>query len=156
MKRRMADIAAIACDVGALKMDVLMGPSRKGRIPRMRHACYLIAKESGYSYPQIGKFFGGRDHSTIINGVKRAEDLCAHRPEYKAIVERIRALSNQAKPFVADRLAAVGAQPAKATWKRPKAIPIDNDLREIMSAEASMRAGSKDLLEALRNAQRAA
>jgi chromosomal replication initiator protein len=42
---------------------------------KYRFAIYWLARENtGKSYPQIAKSLGGRDHSTVISGCKRAED----------------------------------------------------------------------------------
>ncbi len=42
---------------------------RKFSRPRMI-AYYLCARYTGLTYPQIGMFFAGRDHSTIVHGVQ--------------------------------------------------------------------------------------
>ena len=50
----------------------LVGPSRKKDIVRARHvAMYLLHEELGLRDTQIGRLLGGRDHSTVINGVGR-------------------------------------------------------------------------------------
>lgn len=53
----------------------LQGPSRKQAIVRARSAAMWLAKQhSGLSYVQIGRFFGGRDHSTVIHACRRVEE----------------------------------------------------------------------------------
>lgn len=39
-----------------------------------REAIWRIKKETSLSYPQIGKKFGGRDHSTIIHALNKYEE----------------------------------------------------------------------------------
>ena len=54
-----------------LSVDDITGPSRmKHIIPARQEAMYRAAVELGMSYNQIGMSLGGRDHSTIIHGVK--------------------------------------------------------------------------------------
>lgn len=36
-----------------------------------RAEVYALLRERGWSYPQIGRLVGGRDHTTIINSVQR-------------------------------------------------------------------------------------
>lgn len=44
-----------------------------------------------YSYPQIARIVGRRDHTTIIHAVRRWPDFAEQYPEYKALYERIMA-----------------------------------------------------------------
>ena len=44
-------------------------------ISKIRHeAMWKARKLSGLSYPLLGKLFGGRDHSTIVHGVRAYEE----------------------------------------------------------------------------------
>lgn len=53
-----------------LKMEDLRGPRRFRRyvIPR-QEAMYLMHQTGRYGLSQIGRFFGGRDHSTVIHAI---------------------------------------------------------------------------------------
>ncbi|MSP90688.1 MAG: chromosomal replication initiator protein DnaA [Myxococcales bacterium] len=59
-----------------LKLTDLKGDKRHRSVvvPRMV-AVYLTRKHTGASYPEIGRAFGGRDHSTIIHAFHRVEWL---------------------------------------------------------------------------------
>ena len=59
-----------------LKLADLKGDKRHRSVvvPRMV-AVYLTRKHTGASYPEIGRAFGGRDHSTIIHACHRIEWL---------------------------------------------------------------------------------
>lgn len=50
----------------------LTGRYRFDFVMRARFALYLALRLQGRSYPNIGKIVD-RDHSTVMNGVKRAE-----------------------------------------------------------------------------------
>ena len=38
-------------------------------------AMYLAKKLTPRSYPEIGRKFGGRDHTTVLHGVRKIEEL---------------------------------------------------------------------------------
>jgi hypothetical protein len=71
----------VASDYGVRLRD-LNGPRRHRAIahPRMV-AMYLARKLTSMSYPEIGRRFGGRDHSTVISAVRKIERLCATDPD---------------------------------------------------------------------------
>lgn len=59
--------------------DQMRSSSRKRSHVTARHgAFYLLVKHTNYTLVDIGKFFGGRDHSTVIHGVKKVEDWPPH------------------------------------------------------------------------------
>lgn len=67
---RCAAVAAEWHDVGYYE---ILGRSRLKTVAKARHAAWwLCRRTTDLSYPQLGKLFG-RDHTTIINGVMRAE-----------------------------------------------------------------------------------
>lgn len=53
-----------------------------------RFALYKALRMRGWSYPEIGRKFG-RDHSTIINGVRRAEYIMATDPGYADKIKQL-------------------------------------------------------------------
>lgn len=57
-----------------LTVSDLLGAGRTRRISHPRQDFMLIVYETGrYSLPQIGHFLGGRDHTTILHGVRKAK-----------------------------------------------------------------------------------
>jgi hypothetical protein len=57
-----------------LEVTDLTGQSRKPRLVAARQeACYLL-RLAGYSYPQIGRFLGDRDHTTIVHGERKHKE----------------------------------------------------------------------------------
>ncbi len=54
----------------------LVGPKRVRTFARPRQiAMYLCKQLTTRSLPEIGRHFGGRDHTTVMHGVKRIEEL---------------------------------------------------------------------------------
>jgi hypothetical protein len=96
-----ATMAQIASEVAmrhGVTLDAMRGPRRAKRLVWARHeAFWRIYRTERFSFPQIGRFFGDRDHSTVIYGVRRFE-------ERLALEQKQRAIRNTAyggwKPFV--------------------------------------------------------
>ena len=66
--------------------------ARRARIiarPR-QIAMYLAKQLTTRSLPEIGRKFGGRDHTTVIHAVRKVEDLCAMDVSFADDVERLR------------------------------------------------------------------
>ena len=38
-------------------------------------AMYLCKELTSYSYPEIGKAFGGKDHTTVLHAVKKIQSM---------------------------------------------------------------------------------
>jgi len=69
----------------------LKGPRRHRNITVPRQiAMYLLRELTDESLPQIGHLFGGRDHSTVINSLKRVEALSDANPEIRAQLDGLR------------------------------------------------------------------
>ena len=61
-----------------IRLSDLIGPKRVRSYARPRQiAMYLSKHMTNRSLPEIGRRFGGRDHTTIMHGVKRIEELKA-------------------------------------------------------------------------------
>jgi chromosomal replication initiator protein len=68
----------------------LVGSTRSAMPLRARQvAIYLTRELTDLSLPQIGRLYGGRDHSTVINSLKRVE---ARFGEDEALVTRVEEL----------------------------------------------------------------
>jgi chromosomal replication initiator protein len=53
-------------------------------------AIYLSRDMTKSSYPEIGKMFGGKDHSTVIHSVKKIDRILAQDPDLRNILESIK------------------------------------------------------------------
>ncbi len=78
----------------SLPRSSLTGPSRTAAPLRARQlAIYLCREMTDLSLPQIGREFGGRDHATILNAIRRVEQRCnAGDQETEQQLEQLRAV----------------------------------------------------------------
>ncbi len=59
-----------------IRLSEMIGPKRVRNFARPRQvAMYLCKQLTSRSLPEIGRRFGGRDHTTVMHGVKRIEEL---------------------------------------------------------------------------------
>lgn len=70
------DVIRSTCVFYDIKPTLLKGPRRNARLVRARQVCmYLLKKELGLTFAEIGNVLGGRDHTTIMHGVDKVENL---------------------------------------------------------------------------------
>ncbi|MEM1377993.1 MAG: chromosomal replication initiator protein DnaA [Pseudomonadota bacterium] len=59
-----------------IRLSDMIGPKRLRSFARPRQvAMYLCKNLTSRSLPEIGRRFGGRDHTTVMHGVRRIEEL---------------------------------------------------------------------------------
>ncbi|MEM0978013.1 MAG: chromosomal replication initiator protein DnaA [Pseudomonadota bacterium] len=74
-----------------VRMTDILGPRRARNVARPRQvAMYLAKRLTTKSLPEIGRRFGGRDHTTVIHAVKKIEELSAHDNQIAEDVELLR------------------------------------------------------------------
>jgi chromosomal replication initiator protein len=74
----------------ALKQADLLCERRTRAIARPRQVAMYLAKTlTTRSYPDIGRRFGGRDHTTVLHAVRRIEELKADDASLAADVDAI-------------------------------------------------------------------
>jgi chromosomal replication initiator protein len=67
----------------------LLGADRSQHVAMVRHiAMYLARQHSGLSYPELGGVFG-RDHSSVIHGVRMIEGRIKNQPAFAKFLERL-------------------------------------------------------------------
>jgi chromosomal replication initiator protein len=72
----------------------LVGQSRRSALVRPRHIAMWIARRAtNQSLPQIGRAFGGRDHTTVLHAVRRIERLREKHPGLKQETDALLALA---------------------------------------------------------------
>ena len=75
-KTTIDDIQRKVADYYNLRLSDLLSARRSRTIARPRQiAMYLSKILTTRSLPEIGRKFGGRDHTTVIHAVKKIEDL---------------------------------------------------------------------------------
>lgn len=67
----------------------IVSDARFGFLMPARFALYKALRLRGWSTSKIGHAIGGRDHSTILHGIKRAEYMMERNPQFAAIVQRL-------------------------------------------------------------------
>jgi chromosomal replication initiator protein len=68
------EIQQRVCASFGVSREQLLGSSRAAVPLRARQvAIYLTRELTDLSLPQIGRLYGGRDHSTVLNSIRRAE-----------------------------------------------------------------------------------
>jgi chromosomal replication initiator protein len=69
----------------------LVGSTRAATPLRARQIAMLLTREeTDLSLPQIGRLYGGRDHSTVLNALRRAQDRLAADSDLAARVAVLR------------------------------------------------------------------
>ncbi|CTQ49519.1 chromosomal replication initiator protein DnaA [Jannaschia donghaensis] len=72
------EIMKATCEHYSLRMSDMTSARRSRMIARPRQmAMYLAKKLTPRSYPEIGRKFGGRDHTTVLYAVRKIEELMA-------------------------------------------------------------------------------
>ena len=84
------DIQKAVAQHYGLKQEDLLGQSRTRANARPRHAAMYLAKQlTTRSYPDIGRRFGGRDHTTVLHAVKQMEKLKAENATLAADLDAL-------------------------------------------------------------------
>jgi chromosomal replication initiator protein len=80
-------IQALVCDAFAISRDELLSASRASRLVWPRQiAMYLAREKTELTLPDIGRAFGGRNHTTVMHAVRRtAERLAADREAFETV-----------------------------------------------------------------------
>ena len=67
-----------------VSLEDMMSPSRKKNIVLARQtAMYFIKASLRKSLSDIGRIFGGKDHSTVVNSLKKVERLKTKNPDFR-------------------------------------------------------------------------
>ncbi|MGH7272580.1 MAG: chromosomal replication initiator protein DnaA, partial [Polyangiaceae bacterium] len=84
------DIQRTVCHHFRLRSTDLLSKDRHKSIAFARHvAMYLCKQRLKCSFPELGRAFGNRDHTTIISAVRKVEVLRTTDPEVRAHIEAL-------------------------------------------------------------------
>lgn len=76
-----------------IRVSDMHSARRARQVARPRQVAMYLAKQlTPRSLPEIGRKFGGRDHTTVIHAVRKIEELSAYDPTFKEDVELLRRL----------------------------------------------------------------
>jgi chromosomal replication initiator protein len=90
------EVARAAADHFSLKLSELRSSSRRRALVTARGvAMYLARQVTGESLHRIGRYFGNRDHTTVMHGCRKTEELVKSDP---AIREAVRRLQQRCRP----------------------------------------------------------
>lgn len=79
------------CEFFSLKKEDILGKRRQRELVHPRQiSMYLIKHEMNYSFPLIGRTLGGKDHTTIMHGVKKIEKELTKNPQTQREVSLIK------------------------------------------------------------------
>ncbi len=83
-------IAECVANFYSITIDDLIKQSRRKEYVKPRQAAmYITRKELGSSFPAIGEFFGGRDHTTVMHGVEKVEKAVSAQDQIKQELDLI-------------------------------------------------------------------
>ena len=71
-----------------VKVSDMHSARRSVAVARPRQVAMYLAKQlTSKSLPEIGRKFGGKDHTTVMHAVRRIEELCGKDQEMREDVE---------------------------------------------------------------------
>lgn len=72
---RISDIQSLVCERYGVSRNKLLGDSQSKKVYRARQIGFWLCREiTHHSHPTIGRFFN-RDHTTVMHGVARIEEM---------------------------------------------------------------------------------
>lgn len=84
------EIQKTVADHFGLKQADLLSERRTRSVARPRQiAMYLCKQHTTRSYPDIGRRFGGRDHTTVLHGVRKIEEMLGSDDQIARDVEAL-------------------------------------------------------------------
>ncbi|MDF1627610.1 MAG: chromosomal replication initiator protein DnaA [Parvibaculaceae bacterium] len=82
-----------------IRLADMLSPRRARTVARPRQiAMYLSKQLTTRSLPEIGRKFGGRDHTTVIHAVRRIDELCREDSSMEEDVDLLRRMLEGATP----------------------------------------------------------
>ena len=84
-------IQRVVCDYFKINIDDLKGKKRSKDVNYPRQiAIYLCRELTTESYPKIGTYFGGRDHSTVINAYQKIETDLKNNDQLAVVIAELK------------------------------------------------------------------
>ena len=83
-----SDLVTRAAAATGICQSRIHSEGRTIRIVRIRWAIFQVLRQRGWSLHEIGDVFG-KDHGTVINGLKKSKALLESDPTYRALVAHL-------------------------------------------------------------------
>ena len=84
-------IMQVVCKFFNIKVSDIVSDKRSNSVAFPRQiAMYLCRELANMSFPNIGKDFGGRDHSTVLHAYSKIKDEYDNNPETKDLIDDIK------------------------------------------------------------------
>ena len=84
-------IQTVVCDYFKITLDDIKGKKRSQNINYPRQvAIYLCRTMANESFPKIGTYFGGRDHSTIMSSYRKIESDLKTNEQLKVVIKDLK------------------------------------------------------------------
>lgn len=81
------EIVEEICRLYALRPEEVLGNGRRPQLVLARQiAMYVCRRRLGLSYPELGRMFGGRDHSTVVHAVKKIKQMLESNKDVQNVV----------------------------------------------------------------------
>ena len=84
------DVVRAVCHHFNLRSSDLLGKDRHRSVAQARHvAIYLCRQRLKCSYPELGRHFGHRDHTSVMHAVKKVAAMQATDPDLRGHIDAI-------------------------------------------------------------------
>lgn len=80
---------------GCHTLDLLSPKRGRAKVANWRMALYYVLRQRGATFSEIGLYFGGRTHGTIMHGCKATQDQIDVHPQTKDLVASLAAAAPQ-------------------------------------------------------------
>lgn len=89
--RKLVQIIRTVSHVLGVTPDDIVGPRRSRRYARPRQIVMFLSRDMcpHLSLPSIGRILGGRDHTTIIHGIRQVEALLDKDPDFRVEFQKV-------------------------------------------------------------------
>jgi chromosomal replication initiator protein len=83
-------IQQITADYFNIKVQDLSSRKRPDNIARARQiAMHITRNLTDYSLVQIGQYFGGKDHTTVMHAINKVDKLSKEDPKFKSMLDEL-------------------------------------------------------------------
>ena len=124
----MRAVSAMAGQEVGVTLGVMKSASRMGVVARARQvAMYLCVSELGKTLPEAGRFFDGKDRTTVLHAVRKVAALIEMDAAFAVRIERIRAQIRAAEaetPALPTQAPAIDGDPPSGSLIQPIMVPV--------------------------------